>query len=76
MHKANELEKETSYTYFGAIYYDIMHGGIGGFLDRYDFDNKKGVENIPRNIATWIGKQIAGRGTSYNIFNYGIGKVK
>ncbi|HOJ25508.1 MAG TPA: hypothetical protein PK081_09640 [Bacteroidales bacterium] len=55
---------------------DIQLGETGGFLDRYDFDIKKGVEHIPRNIATWIGKQIAGQGTSYNIFYYGIGKVK
>ncbi len=55
---------------------DIKLGGTRGFIDRYDFDNKKGVKNIPRNIATWIGKQIAGKGTSYNIYNYGVGKVK
>jgi len=55
---------------------DVQLGETGGFLDRYDFDIKKGVEHIPRNIATWIAKQIAGQGTSYNIFYYGIGKVK
>jgi hypothetical protein len=73
---AKELDNETSYTYFRARYYDIKHGETGGFLDIYDFDIKKGVEHIPRNITTWIGKQIAGQGTSYNIFYYGIGKVK
>jgi hypothetical protein len=76
MYTAKELDNETSYTYFGARYYDIKLGETGGFLDIYDFDIKKGVEHIPRNIATWIGKQIAGKGTSYNIFYYGIGKVK
>jgi len=55
---------------------DIKLGGTGGFLDKYNFDYKKGVTNIPRNIATWIGEQRAGKGTIYNIFTYGIGKVK
>jgi RHS repeat-associated protein len=54
----------------------IKLGGTGGLLDIYDFDYKSGVKNIPRNIDTWIGKQRAGRGTGYDIFNYGTGTVK
>ena len=54
----------------------IKLGGAGKLLDKYNFDYKGGVTNIPRNIATWIGKQKAGKGTSYNIFNYGTGTVK
>jgi len=54
----------------------IKLGGKNGFLDKYDFDYKEGVKNIPRNIATWIGEKVAGKGTGYTIFNYGIGKVK
>jgi len=54
----------------------IKLGGTGGLLDKYDFDYKSGVKNIPRNIDTWIGKQRAGKGTGYDIFNYGTGTVK
>ena len=43
----------------------------GGLLDKYDFDYKKG--RTGRNVATWLGKTVAGKGTSYNIFNYGTG---
>ena len=55
---------------------NVKLGGTGGLLDIYDFDYKAGIRNIPRNLATWIGQQKAGNGTSYNIFNYGTGKVK
>lgn len=54
----------------------IKLGGNNGLLDHYDFDYKDGIKNTPRNIATWIGKQKAGEGTGYTIFNYGTGTVK
>lgn len=52
----------------------IKLGGAGGLLDKYDFDYQKG--RTGRNAATWLGKQVAGEGTGYNIFNYGTGILK
>lgn len=49
----------------------VKLGGAGGLLDKYDFDYQKG--RTGRNIATWLGKTVAGSGTGYNIFNYGTG---
>lgn len=52
----------------------VKLGGTKGLLDRYDFDYQKG--RLGRNIATRIGENIAGKGTPYNIFNYGVGSFK
>lgn len=49
----------------------VKLGGKDGLLDRYDFDYQDG--RTGRNLATWLGKQVAGEGTGYPIFNYGIG---
>ncbi|RZJ91411.1 MAG: hypothetical protein EOO20_05140 [Chryseobacterium sp.] len=54
----------------------IKLGGARGVLDKYDFDYKSGAKNIPRNIATWIGEQKAGKGTGFTIYNYGTGRLK
>jgi RHS repeat-associated protein len=43
-----------------------------GLIDKYDF-NKDG--RFFRDIATSIGKYVAGNGTGYNIYGYGIAKL-
>jgi len=48
--------------------------GSNGVLDIYDFDTQKG--RYIRNGLTWLGKQVAGNGTAYKIYNYGTGQVK
>ena len=54
----------------------VKLGGKGGLLDIYDFDYKSGMKNIPRNIATLFGEINAGKGTGFNIYNYGTGTIK
>jgi len=50
-----------------------MLGREDGYLDTYDFEYHSG--RYMRNVATWIGRQVAGDGTAYKIFNYGFSKV-
>ncbi|SNA72387.1 hypothetical protein DK150_260003 [Flavobacterium psychrophilum] len=52
--------------------------GKNGFLDRYDFDQKENnsVGRVIRNIGTVIGETFAGKGTGYDIYTYGKGKVE
>jgi hypothetical protein len=52
----------------------VKLGGANGLLDTYNFDMQQG--RTARNAATWIGKQLAGVGTDYNIFNYGKGFLR
>lgn len=54
----------------------VKLGGAGGLLDKYNFDYKGGVKNLPRDMATWFGEQKAGKGSGYSIFNYGTGTIK
>lgn len=49
-------------------------GGEGGKLDTYDFDYKP--NRTGRNIATWIGEQVAGQGNGFDIFTYGRAKLQ
>jgi RHS repeat-associated protein len=55
---------------------DVRLGFPNGLLDVYDFDYKSGIKNMPRNIATWIGHQKAGRGIGFNIYTYGTSNIK
>jgi hypothetical protein len=48
-------------------------GGKGGLIDQYNFESHKG--RTGRNAATWLGKQFAGDGKGYNIYNYGTSKL-
>jgi RHS repeat-associated protein len=48
--------------------------GQNNKIDVYDFDQQKG--RTFRNIATKIGETLAGKGTAYTIYGYGIGIVK
>ncbi len=48
--------------------------GKNNKIDEYDFDHQKG--RFFRNIATKIGEKVAGKGTSYIIYGYGLGSVK
>ena len=50
-----------------------LGSGSDGFLDKYDFDYQQG--RTLRNIATWFGKQYAGEGSPFFIYNYGLGSV-
>jgi hypothetical protein len=57
---------------------DVTLGGKNGYLDLYDFDQKKGngtVSRWARNVGTTIGEYNAGKGTGYIIYNYGKGKI-
>lgn len=45
-----------------------------GKLDTYDFDYQKG--RYFRNFATWVGKNVAGEGQSYDIYTYGTARLK
>eukprot|EP01132_Coremiostelium_polycephalum_P011126 gene11126-13624_t len=47
----------------------VKLGGDNSVLDTYDFDYQKG--RTGRNVATWMGKTVAGEGTGYTIYNYG-----
>ncbi len=52
----------------------VRIGNKNGLLDIYDFDMQRGRGF--RNIATQIGSMVAGKGTPFNIYYYGQGKVK
>jgi len=52
----------------------VKLGGKNNLLDVYNFDQQSGRPF--RNIATWIGQEYAGQGTTYKIYNYGMGKIK
>ena len=53
----------------------VKLGGVNGLLDNYGFEMHKG-RSVFRNMATRIGRVVAGKGVSYNIYNYNNGKVK
>ena len=53
----------------------VKLGGVNGLLDNYGFEMHKGG-SVFRNMATRIGRVVAGKGVSYNIYNYNNGKVK
>jgi len=48
-------------------------GGKGNKLDTYDFDYKKG--RTRRNVATFLGEVVAGKGKGYDIYTYGNTKL-
>jgi len=53
--------------------------GGSGFLDTYDFDQKKGngtIGRVLRNLGTKVGEIVAGEGTGYKIYVYGTGSIK
>ncbi|PWG77917.1 RHS repeat domain-containing protein, partial [Pararcticibacter amylolyticus] len=52
----------------------VRLGGDNGVLDIYDFDYQKG--RTGRNVATWMGKTVAGEGAGYTIYNYGMSHLK
>ena len=52
----------------------VSLGGEGGFLDEYNFERHEGRSF--RNLATRIGNVVAGKGTSYNIYNYGTTRLR
>lgn len=57
----------------------VTVGGKGGYLDTYDFEQKKSDGTLKRelrNIGTKAGAILAGDGTVYKIYNYGKGKVE
>ncbi len=57
----------------------VKLGGTGGFLDRYDFEQKPSNgtwQRAARNFGTKIGELKAGKGTPFKIFNYGNGFVE
>jgi hypothetical protein len=49
-------------------------GNANNLIDNYGFEMQEG--RTFRNFATKIGEAVAGKGTSYNIYGYGYGKVK
>ncbi|MGJ1447708.1 DUF6443 domain-containing protein [Sphingobacterium spiritivorum] len=56
----------------------VKLGNNQGLLDIYDFDIRKrdgSIKTDVRNLGTKIGGMVAGEGQSYNIYNYGLGKV-
>lgn len=56
----------------------VKLGGEGGFLDKYDFDQKPSDgtwQREARNAGTTAGSILAGKGIPYNIYNYGTGTV-
>ena len=52
----------------------IRLGNKNGLLDVYNFYMQDG--RCFRNLATLLGSIVAGKGTSFNIYYYGQGKVK
>ena len=52
----------------------IKLGLNNGKLDTYDFDYQEG--RYFRNFATWVGKNVAGEGQSYDIYTYGTARLK
>jgi len=57
----------------------ITLGGKGGYLDTYNFEQKKSDGTLKRdlrNFGTKVGEILAGKGIEYKIFNYGKGKVE
>lgn len=57
----------------------VTVGGKGGYLDTYDFEQKKSDGTLKRelrNIGTKASAIFAGDGTGYKIYNYGKGKVE
>jgi RHS repeat-associated protein len=54
----------------------VKLGGANGLLDVYDFDINWNDGRLMRNIGTAIGEINAGKGTGYNIYNYGTGSVR
>lgn len=57
----------------------VKIGGKGGYLDTYDFEQKKSDGSLKRelrNIGTKAGAILAGDGNGYKIYNYGKGKVE
>ncbi|MFY7938244.1 MAG: RHS repeat domain-containing protein [Flavobacterium sp.] len=54
-------------------------GGKNGYLDTYNFEQKKSDGTLKRelrNFGTKVGEILAGKGIEYKIFNYGKGKVE
>ncbi|MCC9041165.1 RHS repeat-associated core domain-containing protein [Myroides sp. M-43] len=49
-------------------------GGNGNKLDTYDFDYKKG--RTGRNIATFLGEAVAGKGKGFDIYTYGKARLQ
>lgn len=57
----------------------VTLGGKDGYLDTYNFEQKKSDGSLKRelrNLGTKVGEILAGKGIEYKIFNYGKGKVE
>jgi hypothetical protein len=53
----------------------VKLGGANGLLDNYGFEMHEGGSKF-RNVATKIGRAVAGDGTTYNIYNYKNAQIK
>lgn len=64
--------------YGNLTFIRVPDNSVRAFADRYDFDIKSSWNPLVllRNVETWIGSCVAGKGKPFDIYFYGTKKIQ